>query len=107
MKTFQEFLNEGFYSIKNALTGHDTAKFVVSSLIDKQGFFIQFLPDSETSDKFTNDQLKKIIKTSVFDKMPKGLSNVFVEHIGKQDAAGILFKMDSFELLDYIRTFFK
>lgn len=105
--SYFEYLNEKYYSFKGSSTGNKSIQFIISSVIENKHFFIQFIPSSDTRDEFTDDQLKKIIQTELFDKMPKGIKEIFSQYNGKADMIGPVFTLDSNELLNYIRTFLK
>jgi hypothetical protein len=107
MKTFHEYLvTESFTKMNNGLSHKGEASFVIGYLNDSKGFALQFLPDSETKEKYTTDELIKIIKHSVFDNLPY-LQRDFFKDEPNGDAAGIIFRLQPFDFVNYIKKITK
>jgi hypothetical protein len=91
--SYQDFLNEGRVTI-------DKMTFTVSYVIDARGFGFQFIPDSKTMNAFsTQEQVDKIM-----EKLKKGLPDLasVVYYQSGNDAAGLVFKIDSYGFTDLV-----
>jgi len=93
ISSYQEFLNEGRVSF-------DKMSFTVSHVIDARGFAFQFIPDSKTmNSSTTEEQVDKIT-----EKLKKGmpaLASVIYYQSG-HDAAGLVFRIDSYGFTDLL-----
>lgn len=107
MKTFHEYLvTESFTKMVNGLSHKGEANFVIGYINDSKGFGLQFLPDMATKEKYTNDELIKIIKHSVFDNLPYAQREFFKDEFNG-DAAGIVFRLQPFDFVNYIKKITK
>ena len=91
--SYQDFLNEGRVTI-------DKMTFTVSHVIDARGFSFQFIPDSKTmNSSTTQEQSDKIM-----EKLKKGLPDLasVIYYQSGHDAAGLVFRIDSFGFTDLI-----
>ena len=90
---YQHTLNEGKVSF-------DKMTFTISHVIDAKGFGFQFIPDSKTmNSSTTEEQVDKIT-----EKLKKGLPDLaaVIYYQSGHDAAGLVFRIDSYGLTDLL-----
>lgn len=97
MKTFKEYMNEGF--VNEGKVAFKNMKFTVTTLIDRQGLAIQFIPDSKTLDFSKNEQVDEIMN-QLKRIMPKLAESLWFE--SGHSAAGVVFRLDTFKFTDFL-----
>ena len=93
VQTYENFLNEGWVSFEGM-------KFMSTIFNDPRGMAIQFMPDSKTLDKFSKNEQVETVLARLKKNMPEFASTLWHEQ-GNQ-AAGLIFRVDIFELNDII-----
>ena len=100
MKTFKEYKDEGFAFVNEGKVSFGKMKFTTSASVDRQGVFVQFIPDSKTLDSYSKDEQIESIQTQlarVFPEMWKSLKYDSTSH-----AAGLTFRLDTYSFSDYL-----
>ena len=98
MKTFKEYLNEGFVNEGKVTFGK--MKFTVSSSVDRQGLLVHFIPDSKTLDSYTKEEQVESIQTQLARVFPELWKSLQIDR--NSHAAGLTFRLDSFGFADFL-----
>jgi hypothetical protein len=91
--TFNNFLNEG----KSSWGG---MQFTVTSFVDRDGMYISFVPNSKTLDLTSTESLAERVKDKLDTKMP--LLASALEYKSDHHAAGLVFKLNQYDLADAV-----
>ncbi len=94
---FNEFLNEG--KMNESKVAFGKMKFAFSIFYDRQGMALQFIPDSKTLDLPKIEIVEKI-QSELNSAMPEFASTLWFE--SGSNAAGLIFRVDTFKLSDVI-----
>lgn len=98
MKSFSEALNEGRLSIGNM-------NFTILPINDNKGLAITFIPDGKTLDKFSKNEQVDAVQQVLIKKLPF-LADAFIFESGN-GAAGLVFRLDKYSLIEKIENSLK
>ena len=90
---FENFINEGKVTINKM-------NFTIHVFNDTKGLSVQFIPDSKTLDKFSKNEMVDSIKAKLTSAMPKFADSLYFAI--DNAAAGLSFRVDTFELSEII-----